>query len=225
MIMRIAFFSDVHGNIAGLREVIKEIEKYENIAHIVGLGDYFGWDDSCYEIIDLLTKKNVILIRGNHDEELNMLDNGEDNGFCKDIYVAHEWLLKNLTKDDYKKYITTLPTVFRLKLNDKYSLIGFHAASEDMFSNTCGTDNSYDTLEKTYGKLQENVIIYGHFHKSHIIPLKDKLLINCASVGIRRDDNLSSYTIIEYDEEKIAVIQKQIPYDRNKEKRFWELVE
>ena len=39
---RIVLFSDVHGNIAGLEEVMKEVKKLENVEYIVGLGDYFG---------------------------------------------------------------------------------------------------------------------------------------------------------------------------------------
>ncbi len=68
--------------------------------------------------------------------------------------------------------------------------------------------------------MEENIIVYGHYHQPHIIPLRDKLLVNCASVGMRKNDNLSNYTIIEYDEEKVAIIQKQVPYDKMEEERL-----
>lgn len=54
------------------------------------------------------------------------------------------------------------------------------------------------------------------------IPLGDNLLINCASAGQRKTNSLSNYTVIEYDEEKIAVIQRQVPDDKEEEDRLIE---
>lgn len=220
MIRRIVLFSDVHGNITGLEEVMKEVKMLQNVEHIIGLGDYFGWGAGCDDIIDLCLQNNVTLIRGGHEEILNIINRKEDSGnYYPEIYFTHDWLKKNL-KSEYYEYVTNLPTEIRLKLNDKYTLIGFHAALNDMESYTCGSDRDLDTLMKTYGNLEENVIVYGHYHEPHVIPMGEKLLVNCASVGQRKNDNLSNYTIIEYDEEKIAVIQRQIPYDKEEEDRL-----
>lgn len=76
---RIVLFSDVHGNIAGLKEVIKEVKKLENVEYIIGLGDYFGWGAGCNDIIDLCLENNVVLIRGGHEEILNLIDHGEES--------------------------------------------------------------------------------------------------------------------------------------------------
>ncbi len=220
MIKRIVLFSDVHGNITGLKEVMKQVSQLENVTHIIGLGDYFGWGAGCDDIIELCKENNVILIRGGHEEILNIIDNEKDDGnYYPEIYFTHKWLKKNL-KQEYYDYVTSLPLEIRIKLNDKYSLIGFHAALGDMESYTCGSEQPLRILENAYGNLEENIIVYGHYHESHIIPMGDKVLVNCASVGMRKNDNLSNYTIIEYDEEKVAIIQKQVPYDKMEEDRL-----
>lgn len=222
MSKRIILFSDVHGNITGLEVIMNEVKKLENVEHIIGLGDYFGWGAGCNDIIELCKENNVILIRGGHEEILNIIDREGNRGYYyPEIYFTHEWLKKNLKKE-YYEYVTTLPLEVRLKLNDKYSLIGFHAALNDMESYTCGSDRDFETLEKAYGDLEENIVVYGHYHEPHVIPMGEKILINCASVGQRKNDNLSNYTIIEYDEKKIAVIQRQIPYDKSEEDRLIE---
>lgn len=222
MIKRIVLLADVHGNITGLREVIKAAKKLENLEHIIGLGDYFGWGAGCNDVIELCQENDVILVRGGHEEILNQIDKKEDPGnYYPEIYFTHDWLKENL-KPEYYEYVTNLPLEIRLKLNDKYSLIGFHAALGDMESYTCGSDRPFSVLQETYGGLAENVIVYGHYHEPHVIPMGEKILINCASVGQRRRDNLSNYTIIEYDEEKIAVIQRQVPYDKAEEDRLVE---
>lgn len=219
---RIVLFSDVHGNITGLEAIMREVRKLENVEYIIGLGDYFGWGAGCNDIIDLCKENNVLLIRGGHEEILNIIDREGNKGYYyPEIYFTHEWLRKNLKKE-YYEYVTSLPLEVRIKLNEKYSLIGFHAALNDMESYTCGSDRDLEILEKTYGDLEENIIVYGHYHEPHVIPMGEKLLINCASVGQRKNDNLSNYTIIEYDEKKVAVIQRQIPYDKAEEDRLIE---
>lgn len=214
---RAVFFADIHGNITGLREVIREIDKLENVTHIVCLGDYFGYGAGHNEIIDLCLNKKVILLRGNHEVMMNEIDENKDNDeFYPSVYFTHDWLLKNL-KREYYEYIKALPMAFELKLNGKYSLIAFHAALNDTKSRTCSSYVTLNVIEETYGTLTQNIIVYGHNHEPHIMPFKDKLLINCSSVGMRKYDCLSNYTIIEYDNEKIAIIQKQVPYDKNEE--------
>lgn len=222
MVKRIVLFADVHGNITGLEAIMKEVQKLENVEYIIGLGDYFGWGAGCDDIIDLCKENNILLVRGGHEEILNIIDREGNKGYYyPEIYYTHEWLKKNL-KREYYEYVTSLPLEVRIKLNDKYSLIGFHAALNDMESYTCGSDRDMETLEKTYGSLEENIVVYGHYHEPHVIPMNDKILINCASVGQRKNDNLSNYTIIEYDEKKIAIIQKQVPYDKSEEDRLIE---
>lgn len=222
MVKRIVLFADVHGNITGLEAIMKEVQKLENVEYIIGLGDYFGWGAGCDDIIDLCKENNILLVRGGHEEILNIIDREGNKGYYyPEIYYTHEWLKKNL-KREYYEYVTSLPLEVRIKLNDKYSLIGFHAALNDMESYTCGSDRDMEILEKTYGSLEENIVVYGHYHEPHVIPMNDKILINCASVGQRKNDNLSNYTIIEYDEKKIAIIQKQVPYDKSEEDRLIE---
>ncbi len=219
---RIVLFADVHGNITGLEAIMNEVKKLENVTHIIGLGDYFGWGAGCNDIIDLCKANDVILIRGGHEEILNIIDREGNTGYYyPEIYFTHEWLKKNLKKE-YYEYVTTLPLEVRLRLNDKYSLIGFHAALNDMESYTCGSDRDLDTLKNAYGDLEENIVVYGHYHEPHVIPMGEKILINCAAVGMRKNDNLCNYTIIEYDEEKVAIIQKQVPYDKAEEDRLVE---
>lgn len=220
MVKRAVFFSDLHGNITGLAAVLREVEKLENVTHIVALGDYFGWSAGHNDLIDLCREHHVILVRGGHEELLNIIDDGKDEGqYYPEVYFTHDWL-KQYLQPDYYNLVTHLPLEFRLKLNDKYSLIAFHAAFQDMESYTCGSDRSLDVLQTTYGSLDENVIVYGHYHEPHVIPLDGKLLVNCASVGMRVKDNLSNYTIIEYSNDKIAIIQRQVPYDKQEEARL-----
>ncbi len=220
MTKRAIFMADIHGNITGLKAVLAEVKKLENVTHIVALGDYFGWSAGHNDILDECIDNGVILIRGGHEEILNIIDNGKDDGkYYPVIYFTHDWLKKNLTPT-YYKMVTELPLEFRLKLNENDSIIAFHAALNDMESYSCGSDRPLEVLQRVYGQLDENIIIYGHYHEPHVIPMGSKTLINCAAVGARVRDNLSNYTIIEYTDEKIAIIQKQVPYSKQEEEQL-----
>ena len=220
MTQRAVFMADIHGNITGLRAVLQEVKKLEAVTHIVALGDFFGWSAGHNDLVELLLEHGVILIRGGHEELLTLIDEGRDGGkYYPEIYMTHDWLKKHLHPDTYAM-MASLPTVFRLKLNDRDSLIAFHAAFNDMESYTCGPDRSLDVLRATYGGLPENLVLYGHYHEPHVLPMDGKLLVNCASVGARVRDSLSNYTVVEYDEEKFAIMQKQVPYDRKEEEEL-----
>lgn len=64
--MRIAAFSDVHGDVIGLRRVLKHIE--EDCADlVVNLGDTFAGDLFPKAVADLLMSRPMLNVRGNHE--------------------------------------------------------------------------------------------------------------------------------------------------------------
>ena len=60
--MKIAVFSDIHGNLDALQNVIDEAQK-QNIHNFICLGDYVGYYYEPEKCLDLLSKKNVELLR------------------------------------------------------------------------------------------------------------------------------------------------------------------
>ena len=213
---KIILFSDVHGNLAGLKAIFSQIKQLTDITHIVGCGDFFDIGAGTDEIFDICLENKVIMLKGNHEDVLQVIDQDkEPEKYHPEsvIFKSHEWL-KNWLKKDYYLLATELPIDVSIKLNKYYTLYACHASKEDMYSHTCASSAGIDILRKTYGYYEENIIVYGHHHESHVITVDDKILINCASVGARKDDNISNYTIIEYDDEKITISQKMVMFDR-----------
>ena len=62
----IAIISDVHGNYEALKEVLAKIESL-NISHIVCLGDVMGYYSQINECCDVMRKKRIQCVMGNHD--------------------------------------------------------------------------------------------------------------------------------------------------------------
>ncbi|EGO86803.1 serine/threonine protein phosphatase, partial [Clostridium botulinum C str. Stockholm] len=64
--MRIAIFSDIHGNIEALKAVLENI-KSKNVHRVVCLGDLVGYGPFPNEVIDLIKSKDILTIAGNYD--------------------------------------------------------------------------------------------------------------------------------------------------------------
>lgn len=62
--MRVAVFTDIHGNVDALRRILSSIRK-NKIEKTIFLGDVFFRGDKVKECIDLLIEENIICIAGN----------------------------------------------------------------------------------------------------------------------------------------------------------------
>src|SRR5574344_1211966 len=62
--MRVAVFTDIHGNVDALRRILSSIRK-NKIDKTIFLGDVFFRGDNVKECIDLLIEENIICIAGN----------------------------------------------------------------------------------------------------------------------------------------------------------------
>jgi len=82
-----AFVGDVHGNLAALQGLLKELDR-DNICDFVFLGDYVNKGIHSFEVIEELlrfrTVNRVVLLRGNHEAVmLETLESGDLTSFLK----------------------------------------------------------------------------------------------------------------------------------------------
>ena len=67
--MKIVFISDIHSNFEYLTTVLEKIDKL-SVDKIYCLGDLINYYDKPNEVIDLIRKKQIQCIKGNHDKYL-----------------------------------------------------------------------------------------------------------------------------------------------------------
>ena len=63
---KLAVISDIHGNYPALRSVFNDIDK-AGISDIICLGDIVGYYCQVNECIDLIRKREILCLMGNHD--------------------------------------------------------------------------------------------------------------------------------------------------------------
>jgi predicted phosphodiesterase len=66
--MRVALFSDLHGNIVGLQAVLARIDQLGGADVIFALGDFLAVGPGGDDLLDMLIARQVRMIRGNWDE-------------------------------------------------------------------------------------------------------------------------------------------------------------
>ncbi len=213
--MRIALFSDIHGNIVGLKAVLNHIDHLGGADIYCALGDILAIGPGAEDVIELLHKYQTRMIRGNWDE---LFINPE--AYIRQLppqlhassFRHYEWLASHLSPQS-QQLLANLPVSEWIDLSPSYTLFMCHAAPHDTRSNTCTPTTDTATLRNTYGHIQANLVAYGHYHAHHIIQLNDKLLINVASVGMTWGKP-SAWTLLEYTDERLSIQQFQVTYDK-----------
>lgn len=197
---KIALLSDVHSNLPALKEVIAALEK-ENPDIWLCLGDIVGYGPHPSECIDLIRKKNMICVMGNHDA-----------GVIGKIPLKHfrepnRRLIErtqSLLSKEQKQWLKELPLTIE---GGRGSWLAVHASPEE--------PSRWEYLESAFRmrpmleKLNQKICFIGHTHRpalvSDTIGVKDfrkehSYFINPGSVGQPRDgDQRASCALVDLD--------------------------
>lgn len=221
--MRVALFSDIHGNTPGLRAVLTDLETQGGADQVYALGDMLGGGPGTDEVIELLLEHDVHMIRGNHEEMCLDLED-----YLQKIPLPWldwakrtvDWMQTNLA-DPYWELLAALPVSATVPI-DGHKLFVCHAAPADPWAKMCAPDAPHEVLQAAFGEVEAEAVAYGHYHAHHVLWFDSKLLLNVASVGIR-SDGLSAYTLLENVDSRWVVQQFQVPYDTAEEIRLTQL--
>lgn len=90
--------SDVHGCFFTLQKLINRIKNVDPEAQFVFIGDYFDrglFSKECVEYILQMQADGAVCLRGNHDNVIDFIANGECEGYIGDLcppsMVVHWW--------------------------------------------------------------------------------------------------------------------------------------
>ena len=105
--MRYLILSDMHGNEAALRAVLRKVRRKRFDATLV-LGDLVGYGGAPNQVVELIRELpgKVHAVRGNHDKVAVGIDSGET--FNQVALVAARWTADRLTMP-HARYVRDLP--------------------------------------------------------------------------------------------------------------------
>lgn len=184
--MKIAIFSDVHGNLPAFEAMLKDagaVDQYISLGDVVNYGP---WSNECVQL--LMSLKNCIKLKGNAEEYFILNKYTEDNKIAKAFFnVCIEGFSEVTALKSFKK---------------EWALDGF------TLSHTI--DNQYIYPDSKV-ELTKNWII-GHSHYQFRLKSSGFSLYNPGSVGLNRKYiNVINYLIYDDHEKKFEM--KNITYN------------
>jgi putative phosphoesterase len=216
--MKIAIFGDIHGNLEALKAAYSEAVS-KGIDKIYHLGDVGGYAPFVNEVVDFLIEHEIDGVQGNYD--YNVANDSEHCG-CKyeDPVQAEladksfEWTKKHASEKS-REYMKNLPMTISFFADEK-KVVLFHASPHK--------NNLYwyeDRPDKFFLEMAEkvdaDVMIYGHTHKSYRKDIQGKVFINAGSVGKPKDgDQRTCVTLVEITSKDVKTDFLRVGYDTEK---------
>lgn len=226
---KVAFISDIHGNIAALREVLRDIET-QKVDEIICLGDVVGYGAEPEACLDRIQEVCSVCLKGNHDDALittpRYFNYVAANAIHKIRKRMYPGLFANKSKRDRWTYLAELP----LAVERGPDLLVHGSPLDPLMDYILPFEDEYE-MEENIPECFEyfhRFLFVGHTHfpciitedlvcspstefeAPHTLDKTLKTIINVGSVGQPRDgDPRSCYLIYDH-----GVIEwRRIEYD------------
>lgn len=217
--MRIAFISDIHGNLEALNSVLKDIEK-QNVDKIYCLGDLVGYGPNPNEVIEKIKTLKIQCIMGNYDDAV-----GNERKSCGCAYnpgreteVGEEsinWTIKNTTYEN-KEFLKKLPKKFYIEV-EKIKILLVHGSPLNELLEYVKPNIDTKRLKRLINNVKEDIIINGHTHISMEKNINGKTVYNAGSVGRTKEGVPEAiYLIIEINNGVYSHKFRRVKYNTQK---------
>lgn len=208
--MRVAVISDIHGNQIALEAVLADLSQQSPVDHLVIAGDLCLNGPCPKQILDIVRKLDCPVIQGNVDAEV--VNEAPDKGLKKRTTVA--WTREQIGYDGIH-YLANLPTSHLISNPAGSDLFVVHAnplnQEDAIFPNAPDS-----TLEHLLGGLPPNVgvLAFGHLHIAYTRQWRHLLLVDVASCGVPRDEDLrAAYGILSWHNTSWEAEIRRVTYD------------
>ena len=210
--MRLAIVSDVHGNLAGLEAVARDLERI-GPDRVVHGGDLALSGPRPAEVIDRIRELGWPGIVGNVDELLWRADQlavlearaPKLGPLLHLIFESHAPATREMLGAERIEWLRSLPPEWRSE-----GVLLVHASPGDLWRAPAADASDRELLD-AYGDADADLIAYGHIHRPYVRPVGTELTVaNSGSVGMPFDgDPRASYLIVE---DGVASVRR-VPYD------------
>ncbi len=194
--MRVGLLSDVHANLPALEAVLADLPPVDAL---VCAGDVVGYNPWPAECVEIVRKRGVPTVMGNHDRAVA---SGSTFRFNSMASAGVEYAKGQLTGADLD-WLGSLPET-RWEFDGRVRIVHGHPDDPDRY-----------TYPGEFGPSllgDEDVLVLGHTHVQHAAVYAEGIVVNPGSVGQPRDgDPRAAYAVIDLD--SLTVETRRVAYD------------
>lgn len=167
--MKIAVFSDIHGNLKALKVVLKQIAE-KKVDKVVFLGDIFQRGNEELECLDFIRENKVMCVKGNCELYLqNGVDVDPDVEYLRSYYDSMREKLSN----EQMQFIKDMPLFYVIEcngykmhfshflfsnINAAYPFLQLEDLENGVFDNAC----------KKEDVMKYELVVVGHSHQNFV---------------------------------------------------------
>lgn len=195
--MRIAFFSDIHGNLPALQAAYNDALE-RSVSAFYCAGDLVGYGPYPSEVCTFILDHQIATISGNYDMKVCRVFKNPKK--LKRTMKPDKWRILNWTRTHTTprthRFLLRLPKIWRQELPNRTTLIMAHGSprsqSDPIYPSI--TDRG---LRAVMGDVLPNLFIVGHTHIPFVTRIGPVLVVNCGSIGQPVDgDPRGAYALI-----------------------------
>ena len=200
--MRLAVFSDVHGNWWALEAVLQALEGQVDVA--VCAGDLL-WGGPCPErVIERLQAAGLPCVVGNTDLMLVREDDESRHPWAR-------WARARLD-EHHLAFLRALPLQHRVETPAGTVLV-VHSTPEDPARHLPHWSEEA-ALERLYGAADAALVVHGHDHWPSVVPLRRLTVVGTGAVGLPYDgDPRACFVLITVRDGELKVEHRRVAYD------------
>lgn len=202
--MKIAVFSDVHGNLKALKTVLKQIEE-KNADLSVFLGDVFQRGTEETECLDLLKNAGIICLKGNCElYAQHGVDIDPDVEYLRGYYDG----IRSKLTEGQMQFIQQMPLFFEKEycghhilfshflfsdIHSPYPFLPLSSLKNGAFDQACQSEN----IKK------QDLVVIGHCHQNFV----KRNVVSVSATGLEG----ASYLLIEADKNAVSFQHVAMP--------------
>lgn len=223
--MRIAIFSDIHGNSIALDAVLQDIRARGGVDAYWVNGDLaaFGHDPvGCLERI--YTLPNVVITRGNTDRFLLNDDwtvpaelPREDTALNRylETTASVAWAMGALAFSDWSDKLAALPLEYRAMLPDGTRVLCVHASPGTDEGKGVSPATTPEELSALFANCDADLVFVGHTHEALERSVGAMRVYNPGSVSLPQPPDLrAKYILLQADARSYHIERHFVEYDR-----------
>lgn len=231
--MRLAIFSDVHGNLAALEAVLAELERLGPFDRRICAGDLALLGPSPAEVVERLRAAGIEAVRGNTDDWLvtaaglprdeERAGPGAPPPVGSAVEGAHiAWCLERLGRE-HLEWLNDLPLGLRVSPAPGADLLVVHATPGSCHAPSteyCVPALTAERARAAFGLPGVHAAAFGHRHEAFVAGYGDLTLVNVAPVSITFDGvPAATFTIATWHGDHWSFQQRWVAYDPRPELR------